>query len=308
MTTRAQRRADKARTAADLAAATAAKADRREPPYLEGTDLAIAMAELLVLWPRLEAALARDGSGPGDQDKGGGKGGTKAGSPAPLDLDVQAAIVDIAYGAAAIVDELGHALGYRGTLTARDRRGVDGRPNLAGLNDVGIAAFRDDPVAIAYLGHYQPMPDATTRNIRRIAPLREEAARRMPVLLDVPDRGGPRLLRIARSALLLDQRRKQRPERCPNCREAHLVEIGASAALHPAIIAGRPLPAGEEAITWPRLGLTVTCPSCHSRWHGPIELGKLGRLVEARNAEDNPPPAFGPQLPRTDRRGNGYRP
>lgn len=74
-------------------------------PIVETDQTQLDLAELAVLWPRLEAALGRDGAGPSSESERS-SGPDPLGSPAVINLDVQQARAEIAVGVAEIEAEV----------------------------------------------------------------------------------------------------------------------------------------------------------------------------------------------------------
>lgn len=208
--------------------------------------------ELAVLWPHLDAALARDTAGPSAEMGRAGGGGGK-GSPAVLNLDVEQAQVEITVGVQAIAAEVVRLL-----KLDRDKARSTGAI-IAALPDWYVQLRnRNQPLA----GHIRSDVKTWLRTARSALRLRTYEA---PLGWRCPDhRDRPTELRReadeARLSSTVLAGRKQQIDKTT----------------------GRPL---EPALTWQH-SESVFCPHCKKRWSGLAELRMLMRLIDHA---DRPP-------------------
>lgn len=242
------------------------------------------LAELSILWPQLEEALARDAAGPSAASTGSGGGG--AGSPAVINLDVEQARAELATGIERIAAEAERILnlgrGWRPSLKpVRDAEEQLAKARLlveraaAAVDHAKEEARRRwtqdalDQMGIWYVqlrNRQQPLADHITADVQRWH-------------------------RVARKALRLRSAEQPLDWRCPHHRDepTELIREADEAILSDRLLSGRGQRLGDDGkpieapLTWRRAD-SVYCPRCKKRWAGMTELRVLMRMIEQADA------------------------
>jgi hypothetical protein len=221
---------------------------------LEEDQTVLDLDQLAVLWPRLEAALARDTAGPSAEHGRSGNGGGE-GSAAVLNLDVVQAVVEISTGAQAIAAEVVRILNLDSKQTRTTGALIEAMPDwYVQLRN------RDQPVA-------KHIKDDATRWLRQA---------RIVLRLRTHEAGLGRLCPEHRDTHPTELRRE-----------------ADEATLSPAVLAGRQQPIGstglplEAGLTWKR-SESVYCPKCKKRWDGVVELRVLMRMIAVADKASAP--------------------
>jgi hypothetical protein len=284
------------------------------PKIPEPDTTELELRELVALWPRLEAALARDGAGPSAAPSGGGGGGPAAGSPAVIDLDTERVRTLIALGVHEVEAEAIRILNItppdkviarlRAQLVVAQQRRNTARAVLLKLRRLDRRLTVDEHItAVTASADVYEARKAIAELTARVARVQYRCST-LGVLEKMPtwyallrDREQPlaehiakdvrRWRRDARSVLRLQTREQSIGWTCPNHRDAPavLVRDRDEATLDPAVIAGRRLADGTAPLVW-RRAETVHCPTCKTKWVGVEQMRILMRMIDRVELEE----------------------
>jgi hypothetical protein len=287
------------------------------PKIPEPDTTELELRELIALWPRLEAALARDGAGPSAAPSGGGGGGPAAGSPAVIDLDTERVRTLIALGVHEVEAEAIRILNItppdkviarlRAQLVVAQQRRNNARAVLLKLRRLDRRLTVDEHItAVTASAAVYEARKAIAELTARVARVQYRCST-LGVLEKMPtwyallrDREQPlaehiakdvqRWRRDARSVLRLQTREQSIGWTCPNHRDApaELVRDRDEATLDPAVIAGRRLTDGTAPLVW-RRAESVHCPTCKTKWVGVEQMRVLMRMIDKAEAEGAQP-------------------
>lgn len=282
------------------------------PKIPEPDTTELELRELIALWPRLEAALARDGAGPSAAPSGGG-GGPAAGSPAVIDLDTERVRTLIALGVHEVEAEAIRILNItppdkviarlRAQLVVVQQRRADARAVLLKLRRLDRRLTVDEHItAVTASADVYEARQAIAELQARLARV-DYRRSTLGVLEKLPlwyaqlrDRDQPlakniakdvqRWRRDARSVLRLQTREQPIGWTCPNHRDApaELVRDRDEATLDPAVIAGRAPADGAAPLVW-RRAESVHCPTCKTKWVGVEQMRVLMRMIDKAETE-----------------------
>lgn len=277
------------------------------PVAYEPDTTELELAELSVLWPRLEEAVARDTAGPSAAPSGGGSGSRH--SRSVIDVDTEDVRVIIATGVRRVEVETVRLLnitpawravaGLRAQIQAHAQRRATAKATaqrIAGRTQ-GRRATVDEHVsvldAVLTVVHADAAIESLLGRVARVQYRNSTAGvvellptwyaamrdRELPYAQKVADEVR-RWHRDARRVLGLRTREVSIGWHCPHHRDAPatLVRPADEAVLSPAITAGSH-PRSDPPLRWRRYEKAF-CPGCGQSWSGVEQLRVLMRMID----------------------------